>query len=61
VLGYDRAGEVAKLARANHQSIRETVIAQGWLTGEQFDELTSPEAVCRLGSPENRGGGKDKP
>jgi aspartate ammonia-lyase len=61
VLGYDRAGEVAKLARANHQSIRETVIAQGWLTGEQFDELTSHEAVCRLGSPENRGGGKDKP
>jgi len=50
-LGYERAGEVAKLARANHQSIRETVIAQGWLTGEQFDELISPEAVCRLGTP----------
>jgi hypothetical protein len=28
------------------------VISQGWLTGEQFDELISPEAVCRLGTPE---------
>ena len=51
VLGYERAGEAAKLARANRQSIRQTVIAQGWLTGEQFDELISPEAVCRLGTP----------
>jgi len=52
VLGYERAGEVVKLARANRQSIREAVISRGWVTGEQFDELVSPEAVCRLGSPE---------
>ena len=55
-IGYDRAGEVAKLARVNRQNIRQTVIAQGWLTGEQFDELISPEAVCRLGTPDNRSG-----
>jgi aspartate ammonia-lyase len=50
VLGYERAGEAAKLAVENDRTIRETVIAQGWLTGEAFDELISPEAVCRLGT-----------
>jgi len=49
VLGYERAGEAAKLAVENNRSIRETVIAQGWLTGGEFDVLISPEAVCRLG------------
>ena len=56
VLGYERAGEAAKRAVKSNRSIRETVIAQGWLTGEVFDELISPEAVCRLGSPEIRSG-----
>jgi aspartate ammonia-lyase len=51
VLGYERAGEAARLAMANDATIRETVIAQGWLTGGEFDALISPEAVCRLGSP----------
>jgi len=37
VLGYERAGEAAKLAGAKSQTIRETVI--------------SPESVCRLGMP----------
>jgi len=32
-------------------SIKETAIDGGFVTAEQFDELTSPEAVCRLGSP----------
>lgn len=60
-LGYERAGEVAKLAREKRQSLRETVITQYWLTGEQFDEMISPEAVCRLGSPEISPSGKAKP
>ena len=57
-LGYERAAEVAKLARANGQTIRKTVVAQGWLTGEQFDELISPEAVCRLGTPDQNQNGR---
>ena len=61
VLGYERAGEAAKLAVENSQSVRETVIAQSWLTGAEFDVLISPEAVCRLGSPEIRSAGKEKP
>jgi len=54
-LGYERSGEAAKLAKENSRSIRETVIAQGWLTGGEFDALISPEAVCRLGTPERNG------
>lgn len=50
-LGYERACEAVRLAKENAQTIRETVIGQGWLTGEEFDELISPEAVCRLGMP----------
>ncbi len=51
-LGYQRASEAAKLAAENGQTIRETVVGLGWLTGQEFDVLISPEAVCRLGSPE---------
>jgi len=50
-LGYERAGAAAKLAVEQQRSLRETVAAQGWLTGDAFDALVSPEAVCRLGSP----------
>jgi aspartate ammonia-lyase len=49
VLGYERAAEAVGLALRNGCGIRETVIAQGWLTGGEFDVLISPEAVCRLG------------
>jgi aspartate ammonia-lyase len=51
-LGYERAVEAARLARENHWTIRDTVIAQGWLTGGEFDVLISPETVCRLGTPD---------
>ena len=34
------------------RTIRELVIAQGWLSAAAFDELISPEAVCRLGMPD---------
>jgi aspartate ammonia-lyase len=51
VLGYEQAAEAVRLSRENHLSIRATVIAQGWLTGGEFDVLISPEAVCRLGTP----------
>jgi len=51
LLGYERAAEAAHLALANRATIRQTVLAQGWLTGTEFDVLISPEAVCRLGMP----------
>jgi len=55
VLGYARAGEAVKLAVENECTIRETVIARGWLTADEFDVLISPEMVCRLGSQERNG------
>jgi aspartate ammonia-lyase len=63
LLGYERSGELAKLARESGRSIRETLISQGWLTGAEFDVLISPEAVCRLGTPrlDNQSGQADSP
>jgi aspartate ammonia-lyase len=49
-LGYDRVCEAARLARETRRTIREVVLAQGWLSIAEFDDLISPEAVCRLGS-----------
>jgi aspartate ammonia-lyase len=54
-LGYERAGEAMKQAAQNKRTLRETVIAQGWLTAGEFDGAISPEAVCRLGTPERNG------
>jgi aspartate ammonia-lyase len=51
VIGYENALRVAGRARAAGVSIRQAVVAEGLLTGERFDALITPEAVCRLGSP----------
>jgi aspartate ammonia-lyase len=48
-LGYERAVEVALAARDARQSIRNVVLERGLMTAEEFDELTSPERVTRLG------------
>jgi len=53
-LGYDRATAALKLAGENGKTLRETLISQNWLTGEQFDALISPEAVCRLGTEDKK-------
>jgi len=51
VFGYERASEAARLAHQNGATIRDTVRTLGWLTGDEFDFIISPEAVCRLGTP----------
>jgi aspartate ammonia-lyase len=51
VLGYSRAGEVARLAAARGCTARQVVLDEGWLTATDYDTLVSPEAVCRLGMP----------
>jgi aspartate ammonia-lyase len=50
-LGYDGAAEVAAKAVATGRTIRATVIEEGILSAEELDQLLSPEAVTRLGSP----------
>jgi aspartate ammonia-lyase len=54
-LGYEAASTIAGKASERRCSIRDVVLADGVLTEAEFAELTTPEAVCRLGSPD-RGG-----
>ena len=51
-LGYQAAGRVAAEAARTGRSIREIAVGGGLLDAEAFDALISPEAVCRLGSPD---------
>ena len=51
LLGYDGASRLVERARASGRGLKETAVAERFLTAEQFDALTSAEAVCRLGSP----------
>ncbi|HEY0099422.1 MAG TPA: class II fumarate hydratase [Pyrinomonadaceae bacterium] len=44
-IGYDRAAQVAKNAHKKGISLRESAIALGYLTGEQFDEYVKPEEM----------------
>jgi aspartate ammonia-lyase len=53
-LGYERAGEAARLAKEQGKTLRAVVAEMGWMSTAEFDEAISPEAVCRLGSPEPR-------
>jgi aspartate ammonia-lyase len=54
-LGYQLASEVVAESQASGGTIREAVLARGLLTAAQFDELLSPEAVSRLGIPQQLG------
>jgi aspartate ammonia-lyase len=51
-IGYQAACAVANKASQLRRSIRDVVLADGILTEQAFADLTTPEAVCRLGSPE---------
>jgi aspartate ammonia-lyase len=57
VLGYERMAGIAQRAREEKRSVREIVLEEKLLSSEQFDELISPEAVCRLGGASSRAGG----
>jgi aspartate ammonia-lyase len=50
VIGYAAAARLVKSAAETGKSIKETALAEGLITLEQFNEAISPEAVCRLGS-----------
>jgi aspartate ammonia-lyase len=51
LLGYERTGQLVAEAEHSNRGLKATALALGWVSAEQFDQLTSPEAVCRLGSP----------
>ena len=48
-LGYDTCAQITAQAKEQNKTIRQIVLEQKILSKEQFDELISPEAVCRLG------------
>ena len=45
LIGYDKAAEVAKKAYTEGSTLREAVVALGYLTGEQFDQAVRPESM----------------
>ena len=49
-IGYLTASKIIQLAKNDSVSIKEAAIKSGFITEEEFENLTSPEAVCRLGS-----------
>ena len=50
-LGYEQVSAVVQRARQSGRSVREVVLGENLLTAQAFDDLVSPEAVCRLGQP----------
>jgi aspartate ammonia-lyase len=47
VLGYERAGEVAKEALETGRSVREIILAHGYLPAGELDRLLAPEAMTQ--------------
>jgi len=45
IIGYDRAAQVAKKAHHERSTLREAVLALGFLTGEEFDAAVVPEEM----------------
>ncbi len=42
-IGYDKAAQIAKTAYKNGATLKETAIALGHLSAEEFDEWVIPE------------------
>jgi len=43
IIGYDKAAQVAKKAHKERLTLRESVLALGFMTGEEFDKAVVPE------------------
>lgn len=49
-IGYERASEIVKKAKAGQISIQQAILQSGLINEHELSELITPEAVCRLGS-----------
>ncbi len=49
-IGYNKASELILIVRTESVSIREAAVKSGFLTEKEFEELITPEAVCKLGN-----------
>jgi len=50
-IGYDRAAEVAHLAKERNISLREACVELGYLSGDDFDKIVVPEAMTHPEGP----------
>ncbi len=48
-ISYDECAKIAHEAAESGRSVREVAVSGGYVTDEEFEQLCSPEAVCRLG------------
>jgi fumarate hydratase class II len=48
-IGYDRAAQIAKRAHKDGTTLRETALALGFVTAEEFDRLVRPEDMVKPG------------
>ena len=51
-LGYEKVCDCIEQARKSGRTVREIVVSSGLVSDSEFEEMISPEAVCRLGSPD---------
>ncbi len=49
-IGYNKASKLIQKAKKESLSIKETALKYGFVTDEEFENLITPEAVCRLGN-----------
>ncbi|KAI9008714.1 fumarase [Hyaloraphidium curvatum] len=45
-IGYDKAAQIAKQAHKEHTTLKESALALGYLTSEEFDKWVRPEEMC---------------
>jgi len=48
-IGYTRCAEIVKIVQKNGISIKQATLKSGYLSADEFDQLITPEAVCKLG------------
>lgn len=48
-IGYEKASVLVKKSKAENISIKEAALKLNFLTSKEFEDLITPEAVCRLG------------
>ena len=49
-IGYEKVAKLVQQAKSSGKSIKECAIENGFVSEEEFSDITGPEAVCRLGS-----------
>ena len=49
-IGYDKAAQIAKQAHKEGGTLKETALALGYVTAEQFEQWVRPEDMIRPAS-----------